>query len=266
MSEQIATLPQNSTSTADDIRVKRLKTEAMPQPGTFAQWGQHLNHEYEESTVNYYESRTEQAWSRAEAIAADKRLTGQARGEDISAVLREAQEEIEGMADHDLERIIADQDKARAASKRSMSVSPDEAAALNYLRESLTAQVAAKAITHGDVLSLWKDALASGDKAALRVFYDNGAALLTAALGGKQIVGQDGRAFTGPTIDDLRQQTDIALRTPEQAAAAAKVLKLEATRMRVVSARNAAKRRFERPTIGRDGSLQSAASQPTFRL
>lgn len=122
------------------------------------------------AATNDVRNRAETAWARAERIAADQRLTVNARNEDISALMQTTVNDIESYAQPIIAELEAEIQRLELAATTSIVPSPTEIAQAAYVRDLLANRW--QTMTIQEALEEWRRAIASGDRIVARVCRD----------------------------------------------------------------------------------------------
>lgn len=119
---------------------------------------------------NDVQNRAEAAWTRAERIAADQRLTINARNEDIAGLMQNAVNDIEGYAQPIISELEVEIQRLELAATPSVTPSPTEIAQAAYVRDLLANKW--QTTTIQEALAEWQRAIVSGDRIVARVYRD----------------------------------------------------------------------------------------------
>lgn len=212
---------------------------------TFALLLEHRHHDYDVAAVETVSNYADREYARAEKIAADERLTPQAKDTDIQAILSDAREEANERYWGQLETVQRQLDEAARKAVRSLAPKAEDAATLNYVTNALMTRASTHQMKEPELFAIVEQGLAAGDLITARVFYDTGVEMHRLMHGSKP--GE--QLFLGKRFEELRQRCDAALLTSEQKKARADVKRLEATRLRLHEAKSAVERRFKNVQI-----------------
>lgn len=207
---------------------------------TFEKIGEHRQHDYDHVAVDYAQDYANAEYARAEKVAADERLTPQAKGEDIHGILDAALQEVQTRVQGQLESVERQLRETARKAQRPLAPSAEEAAQLAYVKDALTARAHGKG---GDkvIMQEWEKALEIGDLLTVRVLLDgHGENLIRSARPKDRAELSLGRSF-----DELIRRSEDAIATPEQKKARADLLKLEATRIRLHEVQGNVQRQFK---------------------
>ena len=206
---------------------------------TWEKYGEHKAHDYEHAVVDTVQDYANAEYARAEKIAADPRLTPQAKAEDIQTIFSAALDTVRERAAGQIESIERQLRETARKAQRPLAPSAEQAAQLIYVKDALTARAHGKG---GDkvIMREWEKALDIGDLLTVRVLLDgHGESLIRASRPNNADVP------LGVKFNDLIKRSEDALATPEQRRARKDLLKLESTRIRLHEAQSAAERRFK---------------------
>ena len=202
------------------------------------------------SCVKYVASPSDDALAKAGQIAANERLTLQARANDVKTITTAALAEVESRAKDELARIDESFPKLEAAARRPLSPNAEDVAALSYAREAFQA----KARSEEDVHKLWDRALVENDRTTLLMLADFGESFIRAR---RPTNVRD--MPLGEFFNQRLRRTEDAVATKEQIAARAELLKLEATRLRLRATLVATKQRLGSVRIQNNQLVDSSA-------
>ncbi|MEO8391490.1 MAG: hypothetical protein ABI700_00720 [Chloroflexota bacterium] len=204
---------------------------------TFATFGEHMGHDYDQSAISYVQDYADGEYNRAAKIAADERLAPQAKAQDIRAIVEAAAAETQQRVDGQLESTERQIAEAVAKAQRPLSAASDQVGALDYAHKVLSAKVRSS----GALLQEWDKALKLGDKTTLRVLADFGESFYRRT---------EPKALSLPQfIVERQRQTEAAIASPEAAKARKDILRLEATRIRLVQLKRVQAERFKNVRI-----------------
>jgi hypothetical protein len=203
--------------------------------------------QHDQYQVDYVTRPFDQAWEKAQRIAANKDLKPEARNRDITAYLNDARSEIVERERTTIAELEAEKAKLEAKTQRDTTPpSADEIVQLNYVRDML------RGGNYNDFTleKAFQQAIEAGDKVTARVFLDFGEQLVREK--------REPRYRDMPLsarFKELTAKADELLASDEQRKARERIRRIEATIPKVKFAKTEALDKMQGWGIERDGTL-----------